>query len=132
MAEKNNAGRRTTKAQVRAFLAPYDPAVRSIALKARDLVFALAPGILEDIDEPARMLGYCLDRTYKGTLCVIMPLKAGVNLGFARGADLPDPARLLTGTGKRARHVRLSDVRDVDSPAVRALLKAAVRQLKDR
>ncbi len=27
-------------------------------------------------------------------MCVIMPLETAVNLGFSRGTDLPDPARL--------------------------------------
>src|ERR1051326_2914513 len=30
-----------------------------------------------------------------------------VNVGFFRGASLPDPARLLQGTGKSMRHVKL-------------------------
>src|SRR5499433_2357942 len=31
-----------------------------------------------------------------------------VNVGFFHGASLPDPARLLQGTGKFMRHVKLS------------------------
>jgi hypothetical protein len=31
----------------------------------------------------------------------------GVNVGFFHGATLPDPARLLQGTGKFKRHVKL-------------------------
>src|SRR5262245_27374293 len=30
-----------------------------------------------------------------------------VNVGFYRGADLPDPSGILLGTGKRMRHVKL-------------------------
>jgi hypothetical protein len=56
-----------------------------------------------------------------------MPLNAGVNLGFARGADLPDPSHLLTGTGKRARHVKITGEAQIGAPALRALLDAAVR-----
>ncbi len=115
--------------EVEAFLAPYPPAVRAIALKARELVLQAAPEMIEEVDAPGKLIGYSKDRTYKGTLCVIMPLKAAVNLGLAGGADLPDPAGLLAGTGKRARHVRLARVEDVDNPALRALLEAARAQL---
>ena len=49
--------------------------------------------------------------------------KDHVNVGFFFGALLKDPARLLTGTGKRGRHVKLRPGREVDSqpgPAVAA------------
>jgi hypothetical protein len=47
---------------------------------------------------------------------------------FAQGAELPDPAGLLTGTGKRARHVKIQRPADIEMPGVRALLEAAVAQ----
>jgi hypothetical protein len=68
----------------------------------------------------------------KDMLCVIMPLKAGVNLGFFRGVDLPDPAGLLQGTGKRHRHVRIQDSKELHSPAVRDLLAAALDTYQTR
>lgn len=107
------------------FLASYSPEVRALALKVRALVLGVMPGLVEQVDVPGKLLGYGWSPTYRDTICVIMPLKAGVNLGFARGAELPDPEGLLTGTGKRARHVRLSTPADVDRPALRALLEAA-------
>ena len=33
--------------------------------------------------------------------------RAHANVGFYNGADLPDPADLLEGSGKRMRHVKL-------------------------
>jgi hypothetical protein len=54
-----------------------------------------------------------------------MPHKAHVNLGFFQGAALPDPARLLQGTGKMLRHVKLEDARAATEPTVRALFAAA-------
>jgi len=95
----------------------------------RDLVLQVAPGALEQVDYPAKLIAYGWRKTYKDTICVIMPLKAAVNLGFPRGVDLPDPAKLLTGTGKRARHVHITALQEVEMPAVRALLEAAVAQL---
>jgi hypothetical protein len=115
-----------TDTDVRSFLSAFSSPVQELALKTRLLVLAQAPAAIEQIDLPARMLAYGFDRTYKGTFCVIMPLKSGLNLGFPRGVDLPDPSELLTGTGKRARHVRLSDPSDLDSPALSALLQASV------
>ncbi len=115
----------TVNDPVEAFLAPYSAEIQALTRRARALVLDIMPGILEQVDVPGKLLGYGWAATYKDTICVIMPLKAGVNLGFARGAELPDPEGLLRGTGKRARHVRLSTPADVERPALRALLAAA-------
>jgi hypothetical protein len=56
-----------------------------------------------------------------------MPLKAGVNLGIAGGATLPDREGLTEGTGKRHRHVRLSRPSDLESPPLRKLIEQAAR-----
>jgi hypothetical protein len=109
------------------FLESYSPAVREMALKARELVMSVAPELVEQIDVPGKLLGYGWDTTYAGTVCVIMPLKDSLNLGFARGASLPDPDKLLEGTGKRARHIKFRTLEALDAPAVRALLEAVVQ-----
>lgn len=51
-----------------------------------------------------------------------------LNLGFNRGAALPDPDGLLVGTGKAFRRFAVHDVEDVDRPAIRQLLRAAQRE----
>jgi hypothetical protein len=63
-------------------------------------------------------------------ICVIMPLKAAVNFGLPRGAELPDPDGLLEGTGKRARHVKVANVAQAGAHGLRALLKASIGQLQ--
>ena len=55
-----------------------------------------------------------------------------VNLGFYRGAELPDPAGLLRGTGKRMRHVKLPAGEEVDETALEALIAAAYEDMKGR
>src|SRR3954463_3968721 len=50
--------------------------------------------------------------------------KAHVNVGFYRGADLHDPARLLEGTGKRMRHVKLKPGAAIDTGALNTLIDA--------
>jgi len=46
-----------------------------------------------------------------------------VDLGFLYGAELPDPAHLLEGTGKLLRHVKIRKVEDLDNPALHEMLK---------
>lgn len=55
--------------------------------------------------------------------------KNHVNVGFFHGAELPDPARLLQGTGKYMRHVKVKPGVDVDRSALEALIAAAYREI---
>src|SRR5881392_2238532 len=58
--------------------------------------------------------------------------KAHVNVGFFRGADLPDPHGLLEGTGKSMRHVKLSPTRELDARALTVLIGAAYLDMQAR
>ena len=55
-----------------------------------------------------------------------MPIRGYVNLGFYQGAELADPKRLLEGTGKGLRHVKIRTLADANRPPVRALVAAAL------
>jgi hypothetical protein len=55
-----------------------------------------------------------------------------VNVGFFFGALLEDPARLLEGTGKRGRHVKLRPGREVDPGALARLVEAAYADIRAR
>ena len=55
-----------------------------------------------------------------------------VNVGFFFGALLKDPARLLEGTGKRGRHVKLRPGREVDAAALTRLVDAAYLDIRAR
>src|SRR3989304_5545755 len=102
------------------FLETYTPEVRNLALQLRDLVFEIDHEVIEQIDKPAYLLAYGYAKTYTHLMCVIILYKEYVNLGFPRGVDLPDPEGLLEGTGKRARHVKITDAEIIDSPEVAA------------
>lgn len=58
--------------------------------------------------------------------------KDHVNIGFFSGARLEDPARLLEGTGKRGRHVKLRPGREVDAAALGQLIDAAYADARAR
>lgn len=100
--------------------------MQAIALGLRELILDIVPNVIEQVDQPGKLIGYGFKPTYKDTICVILPLKSAVNLGFPRGTELPDPQGLLTGTGKRARHVRIASHQEADLPALRKLIEASV------
>ncbi len=58
--------------------------------------------------------------------------RAHVNVGFFFGALLDDPARLLQGTGKRGRHVKLFPGRTVDINALGRLVDTAYVDIRAR
>jgi hypothetical protein len=58
--------------------------------------------------------------------------KAHVNVGFFRGAEIADPERLLEGTGKFMRHVKLRRETPVDATALMKLVETAYRDMKRR
>ena len=58
--------------------------------------------------------------------------RSHVNVGFFHGAALPDPARLLQGSGKRMRHVKLRRGTAIDTAALERLITAAYEDIKAR
>jgi hypothetical protein len=55
-----------------------------------------------------------------------------VNVGFFQGAALPDPARLLQGSGKFMRHVKLRTGTATDAAALSRLIDTAYSDIKAR
>ena len=58
--------------------------------------------------------------------------RSHVNVGFFRGAALPDPAGLLEGAGKFMRHVKLRPGTSANEAALRGLIEAAYADIKAR
>lgn len=118
--------RKTISIELEDFLSQFAPEVRNLALALRDLVYEIEPTAIEQIDVPAHLLAYGYARTYKHLICVIILYREYVNLGFPIGVDLPDPEGLLQGTGKRARHIKITGLAQVDEPEIAEMIQAAV------
>ncbi|MGH9367897.1 MAG: hypothetical protein ACRD3M_09520 [Thermoanaerobaculia bacterium] len=54
----------------------------------------------------------------------------GVGLSFYRGATLPDPKKILLGSGSQNRFIRLESTERLARPEVEALIAAAVAQAR--
>jgi hypothetical protein len=67
----------------------------------------------------------------RGPICFIQPHSKHVNLGFWRGARLPDPSRSLEGTGKHMRHIKIRDLSDIDAQMIGALVRAGAKLNRD-
>jgi len=117
--------------QIDAFLSQYDEQVFANALKVRAILLANLPGIIEQLDVPAKMIGYCYGQKYAELICVIIPSKKGLKLGFNRGTELPDPDNLLEGTGKISRYVQITSGEQIKSEALKKLIESALTMYKD-
>lgn len=54
-----------------------------------------------------------------------------VNVGFFDGVSLADPARLLEGSGRSMRHVKIRPGARVDEAALHALIVTAFEEMKE-
>jgi len=115
--------------QLDSFLASYSREAREIALCLRKLVLDVFPRAVEQIDPKAGIIAYGINKTETGLVCAIAPHMKYVNLLFSRGASLHDEAKMLVGTGKQARHVKIKSEAETENPALRLLLKEAFQAL---
>ncbi len=113
------------------YLSVYDPHVASLFLALREIVLEEAPAAIESIS-----MGYALaigfsftGKPLKDGFCHIVACKSWVNLGFNRGTLLPDPGKILVGTGKLIRHITFRNHDDLERPVVRRYLQAAIQQV---
>src|SRR6185436_813260 len=111
-------------------IAKYPEHVQELANETRRAIRAVLPKATEQIDSKANVVGYGFGTGYSNLICTIILSKPGVKLGLVGGASLPDPHRMLTGTGKVHRYVAIAASADARRPAVKALLKAGVAAWK--
>ncbi len=113
------------KILVEQFLKSYDAPVPELAAQLRQFIKKEIPGIEEQLDIKARIIGYGFGTGYSGMICTIILSKKGVKLGLYKGAELPDPARLLQGSGKVHKYVELKSKSEIQSTPLRNLIREA-------
>lgn len=97
----------------------------------RQLVKDLMPDIKEQLDVSAKLLAFCYGQKYSDLICVIIPSKKGLKLGFNRGVELDDINNLLKGKGKVSRYVEIKSQDQLKSPALKSLLMNAFYNYKN-
>jgi hypothetical protein len=92
--------------------------VVEIALSLRDRVFSLMPAAHEIVYDAGYTvsLHYGPDDELRNAVLYIASYSKHANLGFFAGAMLPDPQRVLEGSGSRMRHVKFKSVAEVSAP----------------
>jgi hypothetical protein len=122
---------RTPERRLLGYLSSYDPHVSDLTLALRELVLEQAPEAIESLVKGyAVAIGFSFTgKPMKDGFCHIVAYKGHVNLGFNRGASLPDPNRVLSGNGKSIRHLTIRNRNELDRPFLRRYLQAAIEQV---
>jgi hypothetical protein len=108
---------------VQEYLAALPPATRKICKELRALALENMPGAIETMHHNA--MGFGTSESSFDRICYIAAQPKGyVNFGFFFGL-LPDPTQLLTGEGKRIRHVKIYSIEEAKNPALKKLVKQA-------
>ncbi|MEZ4519468.1 MAG: DUF1801 domain-containing protein [Chloroflexota bacterium] len=107
------------------------PELIALVMQLRELILTADPDTTEQPRPGDRALSYGVGpKKMKEGYAYIIPQKEYVNLGFYKGAALPDPEGLLEGTGKMLRHIKIHTAEDAARPGVQQLIAAAVAERK--
>jgi hypothetical protein len=96
---------------------------REMMLETRAAILKMFPALIESADVKSRVIGYGYGAKYADMICSMMPAKGWVTLGIAYAAAFPDPQKILEGTGKVHRHVKIRNKADLESAGLKAILK---------
>lgn len=111
---------------VSAYFDTLDGVQKSIAQAAHRLLLKHAPTLTHEVKWGIAQYLYPGGRMMDAEGFAIYATSKSVNLAIGRGGDLAKQHPLLEGTGKSMRHVKLRTLADAKSPAVEAVVKAAV------
>ena len=109
---------------VEELLREHTDAVVATAQRLRAVVLDAHPQLVERARTGWHSINY--RDPAAGFVCAIFPGADRVQLVFERGALLPDPEGLLTGTGTQVRMLVVRSAEDVDADVVTRFLDLAV------
>lgn len=124
---KHDAGEPTPQARLRSLIDRFDPKEQQLIRSVRAAVrkrFPTANELLYDYGH-SLVIGYSPTDRGIESIVAIAARADGVRL-YLHGARLPDPKKLLLGSGKLARYVAVEAAERLAHPDVEALMAAAI------
>ena len=121
---------KSAEAQFAEFIAKYDAEIAGLAESIRAEMRKLYPTALELVYDNYNALAIGFGPTEKSSQAIfsIAVFPQWVSLFFLQGKGLPDPEKILKGTGNVVRHVVLKSPDALEEPAVTALMEAALER----
>jgi hypothetical protein len=128
LSTRSAAQRRSAEAQLRTLIAKFAPAHQRLIAATRRWLRKLLPTAHEVVYEyrDCLVISYSPnERGYEGVLAIRASAE-GVKLYFNRGKGLPDPEKLLRGSGNQTRWIHLEGASTLARPAVSSLIDEAI------
>jgi hypothetical protein len=122
----------TPEAQLRSFIAKFDARNQSLIRAVRRSLRKRLPTATELVYDNYNffVIGYSPTPRPSDAVLSIAAGANGVGLCFIQGARLPDPKRLLQGSGNQTRFLRLDSAAVLERPEVESLISAALSRAK--
>jgi len=112
------------------FLTAYDRTIADLALALREIILEEQPDASESVYQVYTVaIWFGFSGKMKDMFCYITTHAGHIDLGFPRGANLPDPNRVLEGEGKAMRHIKFTSMSDLERPFLRRYIQAAIEQV---
>jgi hypothetical protein len=126
------ASRTEAEKTLRSFIEKFEAKHQRVIRAARKALRARFPTANELVYDNYNffVIGYSPTERSSDSLISIAAAANGVGLCFIRGASLSDPAKILQGSGKQTRFLRLPSSDILEEPEVRALLSRAASAAK--
>jgi hypothetical protein len=118
--------------QLRSFIAKFEPRHQRLIRALRKALRNRFPTGYELAYDNYNFLviGYCSTERPSDAIVSLAAAANGVGLSFIHGASLPDPHKLLLGSGNQTRFLRLESVDVLARPEVGALLATAIARAR--
>ena len=122
----------TPEKQLAGFIAKFTPEMATLIRGARKKMRERLPHAIELVYDNYNffVIGYGPSERPSEAIFSLAAQAKGMSLCFLQGAGLPDPKKLLRGSGNVVRNIRLESAATLDQPDVRALMKAALERAK--
>jgi hypothetical protein len=118
--------------QLQRFIDKFDPKHQVVIRNVRRILQKRLPTANELVWDNYNffVIGYSATDRPSDSIVQIAAAANGVGLAFYHGASLPDPHRILLGSGSQNRFVRVESTETLNRPEVKALIDAAEAQAK--
>lgn len=116
--------------QLAGFIAKFDPQIAKQIRAARRVLRQHYPTANELVYDNYNffVIGYSATERPSDCLFSIAANAKGVGLSFYYGSTLPDPHKILLGSGSQNRFIRIESEKVLSRPEVKELMNAAVAQ----
>jgi Domain of unknown function (DU1801) len=118
--------------RLKSFIDKFDPKHQAVIRSVRKFLRKRFPTANEIVYDNYNffVIGYSPTERPSDTIVSLAGAANGIGLSFYRGATIPDPHKLLQGSGNQNRFIRLPAVGVLEQPEVAALIDAAAEQAR--